>query len=67
MILPHTTSLKIPAMSVSHTMLSLCLAGYLASSTKSAALVTNYSNVMKPWNNLLSSITAIRQFDLGLV
>ena len=66
MIFPHTTSLEIPAMSVSHTILSLYPAGYSASSTKSVALVTNLSNVMEPWNNLLSSTTAIRLFDLGL-
>ena len=65
MIIPHTTSLEIPAMSVSHTILSLCLAGYPSSSTKSVALVTNCSNVMEPWNNHLSSTTAMRLFDLG--
>ena len=48
MILLHAMSLEIPAMSVSCTILSLCLAGYPASSTKSVALVTNYSNVMEP-------------------
>ena len=66
MILPHTTSLEIPAMSVSCTILSLCLPGYPASSTKSVALVTNCPNDMEPCNNLLSSTTAMRLFDLGL-
>ena len=66
MILPCTMSLENPAMSVFQTILSLCLAGYPASSIKSVALVTNCSNVMEPWNNLLSSTTSIRLFDLGL-
>ena len=66
MILPHTKSLEIPAMSLSCTILSLCLAGYPASSTNSVALVRKCSNVMEPLNNLLSSTTAMRLFDLGL-
>ena len=59
-------SLENTAVSVSHTNLSLCLAGYPASSTKSVALVRNCSNVMEHWNNHLSSTTAKRLFDLGL-
>ena len=48
-IFPCTTSLEIPAMSVSHTILSSCLAEYPASSSKSVALVTNCSNIS--WNS----------------
>ena len=64
-IFPHTVSLEIPAMSVSHTILSLCLAGYLASSTKSVPFVMNCSSVIKLWNDHFSSTTAMRLFDLG--